>query len=73
VFSWGRAEGGSLGHAKKKIESLASIEQGISSPVPIFAFQINSKKVIKVDAGVAHSIALTKDGEVYAWGWNNYG
>ena len=24
-------------------------------------------------AGVAHSLALTDDGEVDGWGWNNYG
>ena len=46
VFSWGRAEGGSLGHSKKKIESLASIELGISSPVPIFYFKNLHKHIV---------------------------
>jgi alpha-tubulin suppressor-like RCC1 family protein len=73
VFSWGRAEGGSLGHSKAKIENLASIELGIPSPVPIYSLQLRKKNVIAVDAGVAHSLALTDDGEVFGWGWNNYG
>lgn len=26
-----------------------------------------------VSAGAEHSVALTKQGELYAWGWNSHG
>ena len=29
--------------------------------------------MIAAAAGVAHSLALTDEGKVYGWGWNNYG
>ena len=29
--------------------------------------------IVKIAAGAGHTLALAKDGKVYAWGWNNYG
>ncbi|GFG32082.1 hypothetical protein Cfor_08566 [Coptotermes formosanus] len=41
-------------------------------PTPIGA-NLSGKEVIEVACGSHHSLALTKDGEVYGWGQNNCG
>ena len=69
LFTWGRGEGGQLGLSKKSLESLERLDWGISVPISI----IKDKTIIDIAAGVAHSIALSEDGEVYGWGNSNYG
>jgi len=34
---------------------------------------LNDKIIIDIYCGVEHSLVLTNDGDVYAWGRNNYG
>ena len=69
LFAWGRGEGGQLGLSIKTLESLERLDCGISMPVSI----IKDKKIVDIAAGVAHSLALTEDGRVHAWGNGNYG
>ena len=40
---------------------------------PINVTALNGKDIVSVHAGEYHSIALTRDGEVYTWGHNDYG
>ena len=61
MYSWGRGEGLQLGLSRKTIEDMEDIEMGVSTPTPI----IKDKTIVDVAAGVAHSIALTDDGQVY--------
>lgn len=63
VYSWGLNLYGQLGNDR--------LLHG-SSPKQI-SVELLSKKVVKVSCGSHHSLALTSDGEVYAWGYNNCG
>ncbi|CAB3239386.1 unnamed protein product [Arctia plantaginis] len=63
LFSWGSDSLGQLGsnlgiHAQDK---------------PKFVKGLATKNVIQVACGAYHSIALTNNGDLYAWGANSYG
>ncbi|XP_015787614.1 probable E3 ubiquitin-protein ligase HERC3 [Tetranychus urticae] len=63
IFSWGCNQFGQLGLAKD-FESI-----GKPSLIKILAHQC----VIQICSGAHHSLALTKNGEIYSWGANNLG
>jgi len=62
VYSWGEGSFGRLGHN--------SIE---SQPLPKIISGLNRRRVKQVACGAAHSLALTVNGSVWAWGDNRYG
>ena len=57
VFSWGDSFRGQLGHGDEETQL---------TPKLIEALQ--DVKVVVVEAGVSHSIAVTDDGQIYSWG-----
>ena len=57
IYSWGGNVFGQLGNGGKRL---------IYRPVLIGT---NNKRIIKIAAGDNHSLALTEEGEVLAWGW----
>jgi len=61
VLSWGNGEYGRCGNGKRK--------QSAPEPVELLA----GKMAVSVAAGSQHSLALTADGVVYAWGKNDAG
>ncbi|XP_044044063.1 RCC1 and BTB domain-containing protein 1 isoform X1 [Siniperca chuatsi] len=63
LFAWGHNGYSQLGNG--------STNQGLS-PVLVTA-NLQNKKVREVACGSHHSMALTEDGEVFAWGYNNCG
>ncbi|KAJ8350346.1 hypothetical protein SKAU_G00254760 [Synaphobranchus kaupii] len=63
LFAWGHNGYSQLGNG--------STNQGVS-PVVISANLLN-KKVVGVACGSHHSMVMTYEGEVYAWGYNNCG
>uniref|UniRef100_A0A669F373 Regulator of chromosome condensation (RCC1) and BTB (POZ) domain containing protein 1 n=1 Tax=Oreochromis niloticus TaxID=8128 RepID=A0A669F373_ORENI len=63
LFAWGHNGYSQLGNG--------STNPGLS-PVLITA-NLQNKKVKEVSCGSHHSMALTLDGEVFAWGYNNCG
>ncbi|XP_061571831.1 RCC1 and BTB domain-containing protein 1 isoform X2 [Cololabis saira] len=63
LFVWGHNGYSQLGNG--------TTNQGLS-PVLVTSTMQN-KKVIDVSCGSHHSMALTQDGEVFAWGYNNCG
>ncbi|NP_001084549.2 regulator of chromosome condensation (RCC1) and BTB (POZ) domain containing protein 1 S homeolog [Xenopus laevis] len=63
VYSWGHNGYSQLGNG--------NTIQG-TTPVQV-CMELLSKKVIKVACGSHHSMALTSDGEVFSWGYNNSG
>ncbi|XP_072534564.1 probable E3 ubiquitin-protein ligase HERC4 [Salminus brasiliensis] len=65
VFSWGGGGEGQLGINSPVSKSPKPVLIQIPSPLPI--------PVVQVACGNIHSLALTKGGEVYSWGQNNYG
>ena len=65
VFAWGFNFNGQLGDGS-----------GLDSSVPVALNRTNlfaGKSVIAIAAGLEHSLALTEDGLVYAWGDNSVG
>ncbi|KAJ8962033.1 hypothetical protein NQ314_005815 [Rhamnusium bicolor] len=59
VYTWGKGEGWRLGHSN---------EDHVRVPEPVEALQ--NKYVVSVSLGTAHVLALTDEGEIYAWGKN---
>lgn len=61
VFSWGLNQYGQCGTSDE-------IEDGslIAKPTPVSGLE--GLEIVKIVGGEHHSIALTKDGEVYTWG-----
>ncbi|KYN22215.1 RCC1 and BTB domain-containing protein 1, partial [Trachymyrmex cornetzi] len=68
VYAWGHNGYGELG--------IGASNQVVTKPIlvtmPILE-SLGMKRVVDIACGSHHSIALTEDGEVYAWGQNNCG
>ena len=65
VYSWGANDVGQLGIAQ---DCQYSVE-----PVAVTSSKNTlSKAVSQIACGIKHSIALTKDNQVYTWGSNSY-
>jgi alpha-tubulin suppressor-like RCC1 family protein len=70
VFSWGGNGSGQLGH--RVIGELQLQDSAVPTQV-LDAGNALLGHVVKVAAGGYHSLALTDDGRIYAWGDNTYG
>ena len=66
LFAWGSNRSGQLGDGTF-----------INRSVPVEVLQTGTpligRQVVAVAAGVSHSLALTSDGKVFAWGLNSFG
>nr|XP_033815100.1 probable E3 ubiquitin-protein ligase HERC3 isoform X3 [Geotrypetes seraphini] len=62
LFSWG-IENGQLG--------LTTTEDSIA--VPRLIKKLNRQRVLQVSCGSWHSLALSKDGQLFSWGQNKHG
>jgi alpha-tubulin suppressor-like RCC1 family protein len=65
IYSWGYGTGERIGNERVGDEK----RQLIPHKIEKFAVE----KVIMVSCGFAHSMALTENGHVYAWGYNEFG
>ena len=63
VYAWGRNTYGQLGNGTYGLDAIEE------RPVPV----ANLANVVTVAAGWDHSLALTRDGSVYAWGSRSHG
>jgi E3 ubiquitin-protein ligase HERC2 len=64
VYAWGEGQYGRLG-----------LSSNSSRAVPTMIYQevFGNEKVVDVQSGAYHGIALTESGKVYVWGRNHYG
>lgn len=69
VYTWGENVNGKLGNGKEASYYDTSLK-GANSNIPV---KLSLKNVVQAEAGIEHTIALTSDGSVYAWGSNEYG
>lgn len=70
LYSWGCAEGGQLGLPENFLINLVT-PGALNIPTPIQ--KLKGIKISKISCGEAHSLALTKDGLVYGWGFTSNG
>lgn len=69
VYTWGSGEMGQLGLSPEEIEKLNKDSDGFpfqSTPSPVIA--LSPYKIVQVAGGDGHSLAVTTNGRVYAWG-----
>ncbi|VDM36438.1 unnamed protein product [Toxocara canis] len=59
IYSFGTGTRGELGHGKLENEQMPKLID-VLSIIP----------VVEIACGSWHSVALTKDGDAYTWGWN---
>lgn len=64
VYAWGANNWGEVGD---------STTTRRTTPVLINQSSFNNKRVVAISAGYQHSMALTEDGQVWAWGTNGVG
>jgi alpha-tubulin suppressor-like RCC1 family protein/serine/threonine protein kinase len=57
---------GTLGNGSSAEKSLVPVEVDMSSGLA-------GKTVVQLSAGMQHTLALTSEGEIYAWGTNHFG
>nr|CAI5850903.1 unnamed protein product [Callosobruchus analis] len=62
VYTFGRGSRGQLGHGTLNDES-----------EPVLVDALAGLKIIQISAGGWHSCAVSKDGDLYTWGWNGSG
>eukprot|EP00164_Ancoracysta_twista_P000517 GFYU01000691.1.p1 GENE.GFYU01000691.1~~GFYU01000691.1.p1 ORF type:complete len:497 (+),score=83.72 GFYU01000691.1:141-1631(+) len=62
VYTWGWGKYGQLGHGNRKDYFV---------PTPIKA--LRGQDIVQVACGHYHSVAVTRNGEVYTWGWGQCG
>ena len=67
IYSWGWNEHGQLGHS-------AGPQAPSTVPLPtLIENSDNSLNFATISCGARHSAAVTEDGQLYMWGWNEYG
>ncbi len=65
LYAWGRNDVGQLGDGTTT---------GRTQPVAVSTTGVLAgKTIVAVAAGSLHTVALTSEGKVYAWGWNQFG
>ncbi|VEN46761.1 unnamed protein product [Callosobruchus maculatus] len=62
VYTFGRGSRGQLGHGSLNDES-----------EPVLVEALAGLKIVQISAGGWHSCALSRDGDLYTWGWNGTG
>jgi alpha-tubulin suppressor-like RCC1 family protein len=73
VYVWGRGDSGQLGIGPLPTVNFKTRSARVEPYVPYPVQVSDLDGVVAVAAGSVHSLALLKDGTVYAWGQNRYG
>ncbi|KAM7542970.1 hypothetical protein Aperf_G00000002263 [Anoplocephala perfoliata] len=78
VFSWGRSDFGQLGRPITKPDLFpapsAWPQKGlIFDPTPHLVSLSTAFPIRSISVGAEHCLALTEDGQLWTWGWNEHG
>jgi hypothetical protein len=71
LYSWGRGEGGQLGHPKGSLTTTKEGDIYLSTPMLISGLQ--GTVIEDMAAGDAHSLCLDSQGKAFAWGFSSSG
>lgn len=73
IYSWGSNTSGRCGHGDRSGSMRSALKQlsGISLPKRIDA--LKNVKIVQIDAGEVHTLALSGSGRVFSWGGNSFG
>ena len=71
LFSWGRGEGGQLGHPAVLLTTTNEGDVYLSTPTMIEVLAHNF--IEEVVAGDAHSVCLDRQGNIFIWGFSSSG
>ncbi|XP_029174872.1 RCC1 and BTB domain-containing protein 1-like [Nylanderia fulva] len=72
VYSWGSNIYGQLGIDEVPHVSRLKTLNSIYKSTPHEITTLSKKNIVKIVCGSAHSLALTKKGQLYVWGGNHY-
>ncbi|KAF4655291.1 hypothetical protein FOZ61_007662 [Perkinsus olseni] len=72
LWAWGRGEGGQLGIEDVEAYYDVKNETIVTTPT-MLAGDISSISFASVSCGEAHSAAVTAAGQLYCWGWGEFG
>ena len=76
LYTWGEAQGGQLGISmdtiQRRMQDSSISEMYIHTPIRVTGL-LTGKRNLQVACGEAHTLALTVDGDVWAWGQNSNG
>lgn len=64
IFACGSDQEGQLGRG------ISAIGDSVNTPVLVYDSGLSGSKIVQIAAGSHHSLALTSDGGVFAWGSN---
>ncbi|XP_078385864.1 putative E3 ubiquitin-protein ligase HERC3 [Cetorhinus maximus] len=67
------SEAGAVFHSEVKSKETAAKTKEFSIMKPQLLKSLRDRKIIQVACGSDHSLALSKDGKLFAWGQNTYG
>ena len=73
IYSWGKGEGGQLGLPFDQLVKNTERNQLYCMAPRRIKGALEHKVVVQVACGDAHSLALTQDGLVFAWGYSYHG
>mmetsp|Transcript_36694 Transcript_36694/g.53646 ORF Transcript_36694/g.53646 Transcript_36694/m.53646 type:complete len:1150 (-) Transcript_36694:377-3826(-) len=79
IYSWGLIAGGRLGNGQPNVETDTSLlgtqkkKTPTFLPRPTLISGLEHCQITDVSTGSAHALALSAEGEVYAWGRNHEG
>lgn len=70
VFSWGKTSDGRLGHIQY---NGTKNQESLYETYPTKITNLMGEYIVQISAGNAHALALTRNGDVFAWGSNAFG
>src|ERR1035437_1828044 len=74
AWAWGFNTSGQLGNGNgSDTHALSNVPVQVSDVVDVNGVSLFRGRVVAIAAGNAHSLALTSDGQVWAWGANYFG
>mmetsp|Transcript_4240 Transcript_4240/g.8110 ORF Transcript_4240/g.8110 Transcript_4240/m.8110 type:complete len:683 (-) Transcript_4240:3860-5908(-) len=73
IYSWGSNALGRCGHGDRSGSMKSALKQISGTSLPKRVDALKNVKIVQIDAGDSHTLALSGSGRVFSWGGNNFG